>query len=287
MKNTPTNPTLARGKYIDFAPVSRTQKPATAAPRRPATLTRSAAHSAPKPTARPGVISSQTAVVRKYSETTTILYPNLKDSKLTVGEAVAKHQSAQQPIENFTHQTSQSAQQPSSDQAHRSPVEPQTRQEQHLASSAQEESFVAVRKAQSRAETAPSPAVRQTPAPSPVVRQASAPSSAASQTSAPAEHVATLSEAPDANRFVLGGKSPFITNKVEKRPLSSSIPEGYRAGHKNIYSKSATAVQTTKAPSNTIIVDQRKNSISLAIAIILVLILGSVVGAIAYLAFFQ
>lgn len=117
--------------------------------------------------------------------------------------------------------------------------------------------------------------------------------------------------APDTSEnnmnYVLGGRSPFInTDKVEKRPLSDSRkdriyskidtkssdykgvdPDQSVKPRKNIYAKR----EVPKKPTNkgTMIVEDRPKGIgiSLAVAITLMIILGTIVGALVYFAFFQ
>lgn len=107
--------------------------------------------------------------------------------------------------------------------------------------------------------------------------------------------------------YVLGGRSPFInTDKVVKRPLSDSRKEDNfnkaslssdnqkdgsngrnSKSRKNIYAKRETAKKTAK--KGTMIVEDRPKGvgISLAIAITFMIILGTIVGALVYFAFFQ
>ena len=107
-------------------------------------------------------------------------------------------------------------------------------------------------------------------------------------------------DAPDNSNYTLGGQSPFInTDKVDKRPLSSHLPKN-KPAKKNVYDKvdKSTDKKFLKkgkkdrkiAKSTPTVVTgtaSRGNSISLAIAIILTVILGAIVGTVAYLAFFQ
>ncbi len=93
---------------------------------------------------------------------------------------------------------------------------------------------------------------------------------------------------PDNNKFTLGGKSPFInTLNIEKRPLS---------GHSVAKKKSVSPAKapeprlTTSDTIPTVVASKRKNrksNIALAIAIILTVIFGAIVGTFVYLAFFQ
>ena len=109
--------------------------------------------------------------------------------------------------------------------------------------------------------------------------------------------------------YVLGGRSPFInTDKIVKRPLSesrkdnSTVSTSFDASsmlkqaddftsvskpRKNVYAKRENAKKSTK--KGTMIVEDRPKGvgISLAIAITFMIILGTVVGALVYFAFFQ
>ena len=109
--------------------------------------------------------------------------------------------------------------------------------------------------------------------------------------------------------YVLGGRSPFInTDKIVKRPLSdsrkdnSTVSTSFDAAsmlkqaddltavskpRKNVYAKRENTKKSTK--KGTRIVEDRPKGvgISLAIAITFMIILGTVVGALVYFAFFQ
>lgn len=109
--------------------------------------------------------------------------------------------------------------------------------------------------------------------------------------------------------YVLGGRSPFInTDKIVKRPLSESRKDNAKVStsfdaasmlkqnddftstskpRKNVYAKRENTKKTTK--KGTMIVEDRPKGvgISLAIAITFMIILGTVVGALVYFAFFQ
>lgn len=94
--------------------------------------------------------------------------------------------------------------------------------------------------------------------------------------------------------YVYGGKSPFInTDKVDKRPLSSiarDLAKQDEMPHKNIYARRVAAIKHEKEVPTMVVESGRekdKSGISLIIAIILTIILGAAVGAIAYLALFQ
>lgn len=108
--------------------------------------------------------------------------------------------------------------------------------------------------------------------------------------------------------YILGGRSPFInTDKIVKRPLSDSRKDDSKfsasfdvssmlknneesvtpKARKNVYAKRENTKKTTK--KGTMIVEDRPKGvgISLAIAITFMIILGTVVGALVYFAFFQ
>ena len=128
------------------------------------------------------------------------------------------------------------------------------------------------------------------------------------------------------DRYVLGGRSPFINTEVEKRPLSGGnktfestaysvpkpvghalkqekpakpskpakksrgrfVPYDEPIPHKNIYARSLAKEKETKDVPTLVVGDAAKGSkIPLVIAVILTIILGAAVGAIAYLALFQ
>ena len=108
--------------------------------------------------------------------------------------------------------------------------------------------------------------------------------------------------------YILGGRSPFInTDKIVKRPLSDSRKDDSKIStsfdvssmlknnevsvtpktRKNVYAKRENTKKTTR--KGTMIVEDRPKGvgISLAIAITFMIILGTVVGALVYFAFFQ
>lgn len=109
--------------------------------------------------------------------------------------------------------------------------------------------------------------------------------------------------------YVLGDRSPFInTDKIVKRPLSESRKDNSKVStsfdaasmlkqnddftstsklRKNVYAKRENTKKATK--KGTMIVEDRPKGvgISLAIAITFMIILGTVVGALVYFAFFQ
>ena len=109
--------------------------------------------------------------------------------------------------------------------------------------------------------------------------------------------------------YILGGRSPFInTDKIVKRPLSESRKDNSKVStsfdaasmlkqnddftsaskpRKNVYAKRENIKKAAK--KGTMIVEDRPKGvgISLAIAITFMIILGTVVGALVYFAFFQ
>lgn len=100
-------------------------------------------------------------------------------------------------------------------------------------------------------------------------------------------------DAPDGNRYTLGGKSPFLVtaDQVDKRPLSNHLPEGTASSvksTKNIYSRrEILKVDKRPAPIITDAKTKDRSGLGLAIAIVVTLALGALVGTLAYLAFFQ
>lgn len=103
--------------------------------------------------------------------------------------------------------------------------------------------------------------------------------------------------------YILGGRSPFInTDKIIKRPLSDSTRENAARlddqneeelsspvrPRKNVYEKRDHSKRSAKKTTTMIVEDRPKGiGISLAIAITLMIILGTIVGAFIYFAFFQ
>jgi len=110
-------------------------------------------------------------------------------------------------------------------------------------------------------------------------------------------------------RYSLGGRSPFINTAVEKRPLSGGdktfestasaasrpktrgryVPYNEPIPHKNIYARSLEKEKKSGKDVPTMVVGEtpKSSKVSLIVAIILTIILGAAVGAIAYLALFQ
>ena len=99
-------------------------------------------------------------------------------------------------------------------------------------------------------------------------------------------------EAPDANSYSLGGRSPFLTDtKVEKRPLGSNIPETNAAAinsTKNVYSsKNPTKAPVTKHKKHIVTEAPKTHSGWLwTLIVILVIAAGAGLGYLAYLIVF-
>lgn len=116
------------------------------------------------------------------------------------------------------------------------------------------------------------------------------------------QHVATaapketpkpkVAEAPDANSYSLGGRSPFLVDtKVEKRPLGTNIPETNAAtvhSTKNIYSqKNPSKAPVTKRKKHTVTEAPKSHSGWLwTLIVILVIASGAGLGYLAYLIVF-
>ena len=116
-----------------------------------------------------------------------------------------------------------------------------------------------------------------------------------------------LDSTPDTSEnnmnYILGGRSPFInTDKIIKRPLSDSTRENAARlddqneeelsspvrPRKNVYEKRDHSKKSAKKTTTMIVEDRPKGiGISLAIAITLMIIFGTIVGAFIYFAFFQ
>lgn len=99
-------------------------------------------------------------------------------------------------------------------------------------------------------------------------------------------------EAPDANSYSLGGRSPFLTDtKVEKRPLGTNIPETNAAAvrsTKNVYSqKNPSKAPVTKRKKHTVTEAPKSHSGWLwSLIVILVIAAGAGLGYLAYLIVF-
>ena len=91
-------------------------------------------------------------------------------------------------------------------------------------------------------------------------------------------------------RYALGEKSPFFLQSVsvEKRPLSSGRPAARPASRKNVYPKKPAEPKPEKPSLPTIVVpDSHRSKAPLIALIIFTILLGALVGAAAYLFFFQ
>lgn len=130
------------------------------------------------------------------------------------------------------------------------------------------------------------------PAAKPVAKPAPKPVEKAEPKEEPKpEPILKKREAPNANNYSLGGRSPFMTNaKVEKRPLGKRIPEtstsALRSTH-NIYSQKNPARATENAKKHIVTQDPKKQSGWLWTLIVLgVILAGGGLGYLAYLLVF-
>ena len=104
--------------------------------------------------------------------------------------------------------------------------------------------------------------------------------------------VKTVKEAPDANSYSLGGRSPFLADtKVEKRPLGNNIPESSATSlrsTKNIYSqKNPVKAPVAKRKKHTVTEAPKSHSGWLwSLIVILVIAAGAGLGYLAYLIVF-
>lgn len=91
-------------------------------------------------------------------------------------------------------------------------------------------------------------------------------------------------------RYTLGEKSPFFLQSVsvEKRPLSSGRPTSRATTRKNVYPKKSAEPKPEKPTLPTIVVpDSHRSKAPMIALIIFTILLGALVGAAAYLFFFQ
>ena len=108
-------------------------------------------------------------------------------------------------------------------------------------------------------------------------------------------------DSPDNNAYSLGGKSPFLENyKIDKRPLSNSVPEDGKKNFekisylgtidepeeeatpkKNVYEKKEPSKKKKKTGHTVRVIDgdKKKSGIPLVVVIILTILLGAAVGA--------
>lgn len=98
-------------------------------------------------------------------------------------------------------------------------------------------------------------------------------------------------EAPNANNYSLGGRSPFVTNThVEKRPLGANIPETSASAlrsTRNVYSQKSPTRATENAQKHVIAQDPGKKSGWLwTLIVIAVIAAGGGLGYLAYLLIF-
>ena len=101
-------------------------------------------------------------------------------------------------------------------------------------------------------------------------------------------------EAPKKKTLWNNMKSPFITTKVEKRPLSGDKPTPEEKAQKKIVyphrtdlAKKPVEQKSNKVPTVVTTKAGMKSNIRLIISIIITVILGALVGTVVYLAFFQ
>ena len=109
-------------------------------------------------------------------------------------------------------------------------------------------------------------------------------------TSAEPAEPATEDTSLNNTRYALGEKSPFFLQSVsvEKRPLSSGRPASRPASRKNVYPKKPAEPKPEKPSLPTIVVpDSHRSKAPLIALIIFTILLGALVGAAAYLFFFQ
>lgn len=117
-----------------------------------------------------------------------------------------------------------------------------------------------------------------------------------------AEEQSKKPDSPDANRYSLGGRSPFLTSvSVEKRPLSAYVPDSNinrlkpapTTPVKNSYKekvKTLLADSPKDSSHQTMIISvptKSEHNSALTIAIILTVLLGALAGGLIYLIFFQ
>jgi hypothetical protein len=98
-------------------------------------------------------------------------------------------------------------------------------------------------------------------------------------------------EAPNANNYSLGGRSPFVTNtKIQKRPLGANVPEtsasALRSTH-NVYSQKSPTRSTENARKHIVTEAPAKKSGWLwTLIVIAVIAAGGGVGYLFYAIFF-
>ena len=106
---------------------------------------------------------------------------------------------------------------------------------------------------------------------------------------APAKPAAKHSEAPNANNYSLGGRSPFLNPnaQVEKRPLGANIPETSASALKsthNVYSHKSPLRDTTNTGKHVVTESPKKKSGWLwTLTVIGVIAAGAGLGYLAYL----
>lgn len=92
--------------------------------------------------------------------------------------------------------------------------------------------------------------------------------------------------APDANNYSLGGKSPFIPDaKVEKRPLGDFVPDDNARGvrsTKNVYGQRTPTKQESTSQKPLVVAEKKKSGWIWALITLLVLAAGCGLGYLAY-----
>ncbi|MDO4759262.1 MAG: hypothetical protein Q4A30_00535 [Candidatus Saccharibacteria bacterium] len=258
----PTHP----GRFMDFVPAHR----ATSRPPRQSVTSTHIATSVQHP-------DHHTTVVRKYSATTAILYPSATHSAPRVASPQSSSKATSlRPTPLHSNPTPLRSN-PSA--LHSNPTPPKP------ASSAPAQPIISSSRAtlipklplklKARPASATTPTLNSTP---PDTRTHSHPATALGvieDFDAVSTAHSTATHSP---------KSPFInTDKVEKRPLSSARPL------KNVYSKDTknSSAELPDTPTVVVASPSQGSNLSLAIAIFLTILLGAVVGFVAYFAFFQ
>ena len=128
----------------------------------------------------------------------------------------------------------------------------------------------------------------------PVLKPAAKPAAPATKPAAKpvvATPVLKKREAPNANNYSLGGRSPFVPNtKVEKRPLGKNVPETSASAlrsTRNVYSQKSPTRATENAKKHIITQDPKKKSGWLWTLIVLgVIAAGGGLGYLTYLLVF-
>ena len=143
-----------------------------------------------------------------------------------------------------------------------------------------------IQKKQQKVEQAAAKVAAPKPAPKPTASKAVAPKTVEHK---PVAKKAEKDDAPNANNYSLGVRSPFLTDaKVEKHPLGHNIPEtsasALRSTH-NVYSeKSPTKVKHTHHAKKQVVAEepQKHSGWLWALLVILIIAAGAGLGYLAY-----